>query len=92
MPGGCDHSYGIQVAKLAGLPSAVIERAKHRLYQLENNAVESNAAESSPQLSLFTHNDTHPAITALQECNLDDLTPKQALDELYRLKGLADYP
>ena len=91
VPGGVDRSYGIHVAKLAGLPKAVIRRANEVLLELE--ARKKPAAESpkvaSPQLSLFAPAES-PAVGEIREMDIDSLSPRQALEKLYRLKELVD--
>jgi DNA mismatch repair protein MutS len=102
-PGGTDRSYGIQVARLAGLPPAVIERAKLILAELEQERTELSAAlepevagaaaaADSTQLALFpaAHD---PLLKELAALDLSALTPLQALTLLFdwqrRLKGRA---
>ena len=88
--GAANQSYGLQVAQLAGIPKSVVAAAKRKLIQLENNQVATNTA----QPDMFMANEPmadapiHPAITALEDIQADDLTPKQALDFLYQLKTL----
>jgi DNA mismatch repair protein MutS len=87
--GPANQSYGLQVAQLAGVPRDVIRNAKQKLLQLENNSVENNiiAVNHTPiQNDLFISSENHPALKKLQEINLNDLTPKEALDVLYNLK------
>lgn len=92
IPGCADKSYGIHVAALAGLPSVAVERAKQVLSTLED---ERKDAPLIPPMSLdaFSHPPAPPKFSkaeeALRELSLDDLSPRQALDELYRLKALA---
>jgi len=83
-PGPANQSYGLQVAQLAGVPTAVIKLAKNKLVELENQTV-SNHHESG-QFEMFSDR-LHPVIEQLQDLNLDNLTPREALDLLYRLKG-----
>ncbi|WP_456417285.1 DNA mismatch repair protein MutS [Thiolapillus sp.] len=89
--GPANQSYGLQVAALAGVPRTVITRARKRLQELENAALR-HAELQMPQLSLqLTPEQTpeHDLLTnALEEIDPDELTPKQALDALYRLKTL----
>ncbi len=85
--GPADRSYGLHVAALAGVPQAVITAARQRLLELEGQP--SPAAQAAvPQLNLFTTETPHPALAALAEIHPDELTPRQALDVLYRLKTL----
>ncbi|WP_049722163.1 DNA mismatch repair protein MutS [Gilvimarinus polysaccharolyticus] len=90
--GPASKSYGIQVAKLAGIPTIVLQRAAEQLSLLENNQrpapTASSALQASPlQPSLFDA-PNNPAIEALTEIDPDELTPRQALEALYRLKQL----
>jgi DNA mismatch repair protein MutS len=83
-PGPASQSYGLQVAQLAGVPSGVIKLAKNKLVELENQAI-SNHQESG-QFEMFSDR-PHPVIEKLQELNVDELSPKEALDLLYSLKN-----
>ena len=93
IPGAADKSYGIQVAKLAGIPRSIIERARQILITLERkerDLVEetrkSGSGATPGQLGLF---DTRQQeiIAALRAIDIDGLTPIEALNELARLKG-----
>jgi DNA mismatch repair protein MutS len=91
-PGPANQSYGLQVAALAGVPSSVIERARGRLRELEENA-RRHADHEQTQMSLFASEpaDTaDPLREALQAVDPDELSPRQALEVLYRLRVLAD--
>jgi DNA mismatch repair protein MutS len=88
-PGPASKSYGVQVARLAGMPAAVLNQARHTL-----EALEAQATESQAQVDLFA---APPAIesgaasaldTALAAINPDALSPREALEALYQLKGL----
>jgi DNA mismatch repair protein MutS len=89
--GPASQSYGIQVAQLAGVPAAVVRAAKKHLAKLEEDA-----AARSPQRDLFSvpatqHNkEEHRLRQALRELDPDTVSPKEALELLYRLKGFAD--
>ncbi len=91
--GAANQSYGLQVAQLAGIPRPVITAAKKKLAQLEVHQVSSN----SPQPDMFTmveeqvETPVHPVIAELETIQADDLTPKQALDLLYKLKELTKH-
>jgi DNA mismatch repair protein MutS len=95
VPGAADRSYGIQVAKLAGLPGAVIERAKLVLAQLESHDRMSPARTLIDDLPLFAATRTAPVpksetdelAAALAALNPDEMSPKEALEALYALKG-----
>ena len=96
LPGGADKSYGIQVARLAGLPEAILKRAHEVLFNLENSEFDElgtpklGLSQDSPhpphssQLGLFPE-PAPPLIQKLKEINPDDLTPRQALEKLYEL-------
>ncbi|NOT13064.1 MAG: DNA mismatch repair protein MutS [Methylococcaceae bacterium] len=87
--GPANQSYGLQVASLAGVPSSVIDNAKAKLRQLEDNTYLNQQAEKGiNQLDLFSSKEHHPVIHLLEDINPDNLSPKQALEYLYRLKGL----
>jgi DNA mismatch repair protein MutS len=97
-PGPASQSYGLQVAQLAGVPQPVIRAARRHLADLEAHSVQSSA-----QFDLFAMpaqaDDMHetpadvPEIDALaqalEEIEPDTMTPREALDALYRLKALA---
>jgi DNA mismatch repair protein MutS len=92
--GAADRSYGIQVAKLAGLPAAVIERAKLVLAKLEQE--DRAAPKGFEDLPLFAVNYKPPSeaqstaddrlAAAIAALNPDDMSPREAMDALYRLK------
>ncbi len=88
--GAANRSYGLQVASLAGIPSTVVERARIRLEELERQppAEPPGTAPLVGQLPLFTEAE-HPAVTELRSTDPDALSPREALDILYRLKTLA---
>ncbi|HSG07061.1 MAG TPA: DNA mismatch repair protein MutS [Longimicrobiales bacterium] len=94
--GGADRSYGIQVARLAGLPSGVIARARELLSELEGTHTHGGeglgrrgahrpGSEAPPdQLSMFQVE--HPVVRRLRDIEPDGLSPKEALDLLYALR------
>lgn len=87
--GPANQSYGLQVASLAGVPHVVIEQAKVKLKYLEDQAYQSQQTEmGSNQFDLFSSNECHPAICFLEELNPEEVSPREALDMLYKLKGL----
>ena len=92
-PGAADRSYGIQVAKLAGMPKSAVERARAVLGRLEANGG-ATRVEIAEDLPLFAQviNETapHPLEAALAGVNPDNLSPKEALELLYRLKAAAE--
>ncbi|GLQ05223.1 DNA mismatch repair protein MutS [Sneathiella chinensis] len=97
--GSADRSYGIQVAKLAGLPKAVIKRAESVLSHLEENGQNAKTNRIANDLPLFAsvvEETPEPeaiaipseAETRLRGVDVDDMTPRDALALLYELKGL----
>ena len=85
--GAASQSYGLQVASLAGIPSAVIGQAKLKLSHLEDNAYKEQQAEiGNHQLDLFAINEPHPAMELIEQLSPDELSPREALDFLYTLK------
>ena len=93
--GAADRSYGIAVAKLSGLPPAVVGRARSVLAKLEaGRDATGGIAAGLDDLPLFAsaaepEHTTDPVATALEAIDPDALTPREALEELYRLKRLA---
>ncbi len=89
MRGGADKSFGIQVARLAGLPYSLIERAKAILRQLEDSDINNAASrvkDSTPQqISLLGSNDEGELINELKELDVNRMTPMEALSKLYEL-------
>ena len=97
--GAADRSYGVQVARLAGLPDAVVARAREVLRQLEEGEVSGKADRLVDDLPLFSvavkREPPKPARAgalgeALAALHPDEMTPREALEALYRLKGLAE--
>jgi DNA mismatch repair protein MutS len=89
--GPANQSYGLQVAALAGVPKSVINHAKSKLQQLENNAYLQQQSESgNNQLDLFSAKEYHPLVCMVEELNPDNLSPRQALDLLYRMKEMTN--
>ncbi len=91
--GAANKSYGLQVAKLAGLPAATLRDARARLESLENNASSDQASRMlfntpSPQMGLFDQ-ETSAVTDYLAKLDADNLTPRQALDHLYELIKLS---
>jgi DNA mismatch repair protein MutS len=90
-PGPASRSYGVQVARLAGMPASLIRQARMTL-----EALEVKAQAGQPQADLFAlpppspQPDVEPSAveTALAAIDPDDLSPREALDALYRLRGL----
>jgi len=102
--GSADRSYGIQVAKLAGLPAVVVERATQVLHNLEQGGEEGQGVAQGQKMAALS--DELPLFSAVQEkinmpqsepslldkeveyINPDELSPKEALELIYTLKGL----
>ena len=90
-PGPANQSYGIQVAKLAGIPKSAIKLARRKLQWLENQS-----HQNGPQADLFTHRNEEEQVTTelsaveseLEEINPDNMSPREALEALYKLKSL----
>ena len=88
--GPASQSYGLQVAALAGIPKNVLRQARYQLSKLEKGN------EESPQLGLFTTYEEpepelepdNPVLDKLEDTDPDDLTPRAALDLIYKLKSL----
>ena len=95
-PGAADRSYGIHVARLAGLPEAVVARAEAVLGMLERDGQSGDLARLADDLPLFTarpagvpaESGPSPVDQALAAVNPDELTPKSALELIYRLAAL----
>ena len=98
--GAADRSYGVQVARLAGLPEAVVNRARDVLHQLEAGETSGKADKLIDDLPLFSvevkrqapkpvHGKDSALLAAISSVNPDEMTPREALEALYRLKGLA---
>lgn len=85
LKGGIDKSYGIEVAKLAGLPEEVIWRAKAVLKKLETKPPVNNGQDTLPFLS--STQAEHPALTKLKKINPEEITPLQALQLVTELKN-----
>jgi DNA mismatch repair protein MutS len=99
MAGAADRSYGIQVARLAGLPMAVVDRAKSILAELEKTDRQAPVDRLLGELPLFASLPVAPRIEpkaaktdvlreALAAVNPDEMTPREAMDALYRLKQM----
>ena len=91
--GSADKSYGIHVAKLAGLPKTIISRSTKILEKLEKSGSVkdklSDSGASSEQLEIFNASN-HILIQTLNKIDVESLTPMDAINELYKLKKLID--
>ncbi|MEZ7996510.1 MAG: DNA mismatch repair protein MutS [Halioglobus sp.] len=90
--GPANRSFGLQVAKLAGIPAPVLQAAQEKLLELERGAILEQQANADfrAQDDLFSAPQPHPVIDLLKAVNVDDLTPREALDTLYELKTHLD--
>ncbi len=96
--GGTSRSFGIQVAKMAGLPEIVIQRAREVLHGLEDDGPKQGgvpektrvSGDSTPQLDLFASAQTSETERVLREIDLDRVTPLEALALLARLKEMSE--
>ena len=100
LPGSADRSYGIQVAKLAGLPPPVVARAKAVLAKLEAQDRDQTARALADDLPLFAvpsraaaepapPSEAEQLMGAVKALHPDEMSPREALEALYRLKTLA---
>ena len=90
IPGGTSRSYGVEVAKLAGLPKSVIAKARQILEEWESFAAKREESLSR-QMSLFggpqkSTPEKHPALAAIEKCDPNQMTPMEALEFLASLK------
>ncbi|MCW8917782.1 MAG: DNA mismatch repair protein MutS [Gammaproteobacteria bacterium] len=87
--GPANQSYGLQVAQLAGVPREVVQQAKQKLIELEQgSSVRTEHDSGEAQLALFTATPPHPLLGAVELLEPDEMSPREALQALYRLKGL----
>lgn len=87
--GPADKSYGIHVAKIAGLPESLLQRADHILQELEKQSAQVSPSKEAPSLSTNQQLDLfvpHPVITALQDLDIYNMTPMEAMNALAALK------
>jgi DNA mismatch repair protein MutS len=95
VPGGADRSYGVHVAQLAGMPRAVVNRANEILTELEElqaeqrERVRQQFRSAARQLALF-NTGPHPAIEALHELKVEELSPLEAINKLYEMKRMVE--
>lgn len=101
IPGKADRSYGVHVARMAGLPSAAVARAEEILGELERSGAAgpkrlfdavsakggAKGKSAAMQVSLFA--DVHPVVEALRQLDVNGLTPLEALNRLFELQQLA---
>ncbi len=90
LPGGADQSYGVHVARLAGMPQSVVDRAGELLQQLEEGGSDFSLFKPKPQhqqLSFFDAPE-NPVLGTLRSLEVDSLSPLEALTKLYELKQM----
>ena len=89
--GPANRSFGLEVAKLAGVPTGVLLHARQKLGELESQQMAESAPITGGQAELFsTPTAKNPALDVLSDIDPDQMTPKEALDALYTLKTLLD--
>ena len=89
--GAAEKSYGIAVAKLAGLPARALKAAQRQLKQLEQQTADRQLdLFAAPPEEADAPAAENPVLQQLVAVNPDELTPRQALDVLYRLKAAAE--
>jgi len=95
-PGPADKSYGVEVARRAGLPKSAVARAKDVLARLESERVGADALTNLPLFASLPQADDAPSDepdvlhAAMADVDPDTMTPREALDVLYRLKTLVE--
>ena len=89
--GPANRSFGLEVAKLAGVPTGVLLHARQKLSELESQQILESSHASGEQVDLFSAPIAKsPVLSVLSEIDPDQMTPKEALDALYTLKTLLD--
>ena len=88
--GGCEHSFGINVASLAGIPNEVVIKANEVLSSLENSRSQTKKIDNKMQLSVFEIDDpiANDIKSEISKINLDEITPLEALVKLSELKKM----
>ena len=90
LPGGADQSYGVHVARLAGMPRSVVDRARELLMHLEDGGSDFSLYKPKPQHQQLSFFDTpeNPVLGTLRSLEVDGLSPLEALTKLYELKRM----
>ena len=90
--GAADDSYGIEVAKLAGVPNEVTRRAKDILSSIENGTTTMRERSSTPEIDdgvlTFDNFDEKEVCRKLRECDINTLTPLEAINLIFELKKI----
>ena len=97
MPGGTDRSYGVEVARLAGLPEVVIDRAKDILKDFESNGAGSRLLDRGAKVSAKTEKlqmtlfeaEKHPVVEEIEKLDVSTMSPIEAMNKLYELQKQA---
>ncbi|MEM7016238.1 MAG: DNA mismatch repair protein MutS [Pseudomonadota bacterium] len=90
-PGPANQSYGLQVALLAGVPREVVQQARKRLKNLEKQQSDIGRPQQAELiLAPSTEPEPHPLVKAMESVSPDEMSPREALDALYKLKDLLD--
>ena len=93
VPGATDDSYGVEVAKLAGLPNSVVARARQILQELESQEgvrpQASGVKEPEDQISMLDLR-SQQVCAALEKISIETLTPIEAMNELFKLKKMLE--
>jgi DNA mismatch repair protein MutS len=84
--GPANRSFGLQVAKLAGVPDNVLALARDKLKQLETGKIQVEAVIPPSQNDFFATPNAHPVIEQLKSLSLDEVSPRVALEILYELR------
>ena len=91
MRGSANKSFGIEVAGLAGLPEAVLKKAKELLKKLESSDIARKEHENNNyQLSIFSNNSNNEILSILKDVDVDELTPRKAFDIICDIKEKLD--
>ena len=85
--GPANRSFGLQVAKLAGIPDSVLRAAREKLHALERGPGRPEPLPAPAQAELFASAEPHPALTRLETIDPDALSPREALQLIYELRG-----
>ncbi len=89
LPGSADKSYGIEVAKLSGLPNSVIERAKQILKSMDNKNIDFVYEQANQMFMNFDNLEKDLLLREIKSLDVDNMTAKSAYDLLYDLKNRA---
>ena len=88
--GPASRSFGLQVAKLAGIPPSVLSAAQDKLHRLESGPSSASSPPVPAQSDLFTAPEPHPVVEAVAALDVDSMSPREALETLYKLRDKLD--